>query len=457
MNTNSLLKQPARPGVQRGAALVTGLLIATVLSIVGVNASTSSVTQSRMANNYRFSIEAMNSAEVGTISAIDSLNDLELVLNGFDDELDANADGIIGDRFSLTLADASSQIFYTAVVVDDDDGDADPAVDANGIVRLLSQGTSDLGSTRTIELRIADPNGLSSGGQLDKAVLAEDSITLSGSTEYYGSHTDIHSNENLYQTDHPYNPGTLSASGTAYGGAPEGGGQAISNAPVVDIPDIVPGDFERFVDYVFNSDGRIYDANGNFVADADGTAWNGWKFAGDKWTTEGDFGVVEGDLYFKGQYGNVSVASNPGTASDPWEISILADGYIELAGTPIIANYIDPDDPVNVQNILFVAGTDIKINGNVNQTFRGLIWAAEQFMITGNPSLEGAIVSGGQDNSATNNSDLVAENTISGSAVVNYDGGLRIPIGGGAAGIVTVLSWREREIARNSGAFAPQS
>ena len=49
---------------QKGAALVVGLLMVTVLSIVGVNAAKGNVAQQRMANNYRFSIEAMNNPVV---------------------------------------------------------------------------------------------------------------------------------------------------------------------------------------------------------------------------------------------------------------------------------------------------------------------------------------------------------------------------------------------------------
>jgi hypothetical protein len=104
-----------------------------------------------------------------------------------------------------------------------------------------------------------------------------------------------------------------------------------------------------------------------------------------------------------------------------------------------------------------MAGTDIKISGNVNQTFRGLIAAAEQFDITGNPTLEAAILSGGQDNSATNDSDLVVSNLLSGSMTVCYDGTLAMPPAGNATGVLDVLSWQELEIARGTDVFAPQN
>ncbi len=152
---------------QKGAVLVDGLLMTTVLTLVAVNGAKRTVVQQRMANNYRFSIEAMNNAETGFRSALDQINDQNLILNGFDDELDANGDGVFDDRFSLTLADPVNSVFFNVVMVDDDDGDGNLSVDANGIVLLMSQGTSSVGSTRTIEVRFADSVG--GGGSSSRA------------------------------------------------------------------------------------------------------------------------------------------------------------------------------------------------------------------------------------------------------------------------------------------------
>ena len=139
---------------QKGAALATGLIMTTVLTIVGVNAAKSTVAQQRMANNYRFAIEAMNNAEAGVASALAEINEDVLGLNGFDDELDPNGDGSVADGLRFSLANVGSNVFYDVVLIDDDDGDGDPSVDSNGIVRLVSQGISNVGSTRTINVRI---------------------------------------------------------------------------------------------------------------------------------------------------------------------------------------------------------------------------------------------------------------------------------------------------------------
>jgi len=440
---------PTRRGAQKGAVLVAGLLVTTVLAIVAVNASKRTVVQQRMANNYRFSIEAMNNAETGFLSALNQINDQTLILNGFDDELDPNGDGVFDDRFSISIADPASNVFYDVVMVDDDDGDGNPSVDANGIVRLMSQGISNVGSTRTIEVRIADINGEGDPVALDKAILAQETITFSGDSEYYGSNQDIHSNEDLIQADHPITSGHMSAGGIV-DGTPQGGGTTESGADQVAIPQIEPSQYAEYADFTFESDGKIYDADGVFVADADGAAYQGWKFSSTKWTTEGD-DVLGGMLYFTGEFGNVTVASAPGTDSDPWLITILADGFIEFSGQPILANYMNPDDPPEVQAILLMSGSDIKINGNANQTFTGIIAAKEQFDISGTPNIEGVLIAGGE----SSDSDLVVANSISGVMHLTYDGGHSLGSSEGAGdGIAVVLSWQDQEIARDSGVFA---
>ena len=84
-------------GRQGGAALVVGLLVTTVMSLVAVNASKQTVVQQRMATNYRFSIEAMNNADSGSLTAFNQINAQGLILNGFNDELDLNGNGEVDE------------------------------------------------------------------------------------------------------------------------------------------------------------------------------------------------------------------------------------------------------------------------------------------------------------------------------------------------------------------------
>ena len=449
MNSRHLGNMASGPA-QKGAALVVGLLVIMVLSMIGVSAAKSNVGQQRMANNYRFSIEAMNNAEIGITNVLNVINDQELSVNGFDDELDPNGDGIPDDSFRINVANPDTNVFFTVVVVDDDDGDGNPAVDSNDIVRLMSQGISNVGSTRTIDVRIGVAVGVGGGISLDKAILAHETIELSGNSEFYGSNQDIHSNQDILQADHPISTGTMSAVGTVYG--EPGGGTAVSNADYVDIPQVNPGEFAEYADYVFHSDGTIYDEDGGFVAFAFGVAHQGWKFDGAKWSTDGT-DVMGGFLYFMGDHGNVVISSAVGSVEDRWEVSILADGYIEISGQSALENYMDPDDPLAVQAIMLMSGSDVKINGNSNQRFNGIIAAREQFEISGNPGIEGAIIAEG----ASSDSDLVKENKISGVMQMTYNGTYMWPSDDGGGGRFAIaLSWRDQDIARNTGVFSPE-
>ncbi len=434
---------------QQGAALIAGLTVTVVMSLIVVSASKGNIAQQRMVNNYRFSIEAMNNAEIGVADAIADIVARRLVENGFDDELDANGDGNTDDRYGYVVADYENQVYYNVLIIDDDDGDNDPSVDANGIVSLMSQGISDSGSTRSIVVRVAAAVGIGGGFSIDTAILAHGSITLSGNSELYGSNQDIHSNGDVWQADHVTTSGVISAVGTV-DGVPMGGGSAQSGADAVVVPNVDPADFTEDADYELRSNGFVYDPANNLVGDGWNT-WNGWKFGGAGWVTDGDI-VQDGMLYFTGQYGNVFVSSAPGTAVDPWEITILADGWIEISGNPVLTNYMDPDDPVDVQSVMFVASGDIKINGNPGQTFNGIIATREQFEISGNPDLEGTIIAQG----ASNDSELVVENKISGVLNLTYGGEFNFPNFGEATSLTpNLLSWRDLEIPRDGGVFAP--
>ncbi len=442
------LSNIAGRGTQKGAALVVGLLLITILTIIGVSAAKGNVGQQRMANNYRYSIEAMNNAEIGFISALNLINDQKLFGNGFDDELDPNGDGDINDRLRVNGANPDRNIFFNVIVVDDDDGDGNPAVDSNGIIRLMSQGFSNVGSTRTVDVRIAASVFVGGPVALNSAILTGGSLTISGDPEHLGANQDIHSNGAVNISGNPVTTGNISAVGSVTG-TPEGGGTTESGAAYVELPQIMPFMFAEFADYLFHSNGDIDDADGNFVASADGVPWNGWKFEGAKWSAGGDY-VLGGMLYFTGEYGNVVVGTNPGSAADPWEITILADGYIEITGNPTVNNYMDPDDPPEVQAIMFMSGSDIKINGNPNQTYNGIIAAAEQIDISGNPNIEGVLIAADQSSDST----LVDENKFSGNMTLTYNGGLKFPwVDGIPNGDAMVLSWRDREIARDTGVF----
>ena len=225
----------------------------------------------------------------------------------------------------------------------------------------------------------------------------------------------------------------------------------MDGADNVEIPQIDPEDYIEYAEYIFHSDGDIYDGDGNYVDNAAGSAWNGWVFTGDKWNTDDDTNVQAGFLYFEGEFGNVLIDDEVGSDGNPWEITILAEGYIDISGNPWMIDYANPDNPEFVQALLLVSGTDIKVSGNPSQEFAGIIYATEQIDISGNPEIEGALIAA----DLSNDDDYIVANSISGNMDLSYSGELQFPdTTGEDHGKVFALSWRDLEIARNTDVFA---
>jgi hypothetical protein len=440
---------------QQGAALVISLVIMTVMSILGITAVKKNVVQERMANSYRFGIESLNNAESAITDAMAIVNANDLHVDGYDNELDPNGDGDVSDTWTMTLADPNNGVFYELIMLDDDDGDGNPAVDSNDIVRFMAQGVSSNGTVRTVEVAVG--TGAGSSFSLETAILTEEDLVLDGNPNLMGSIKDIHSNGDITITATITTAGQVSASGTITGaGNINGGGTSLEGAPQVAIPDINPADFEKYVDYKLMSDGKVYDGDDNFLADADGAAYGGFVFD----SAAGVWGVVArvvvgnlltGDLYFMGDKGNLSFDESPGSNGNKWSVSIMTDGYLDISGNPYFSNYKDPADPVGFQNILFLSKTDISISGNYNQDndIQGIIAAREQIDISGNPNVSGSIIAGGQDST----SNFVTENSITGNPNVVFDG-LLTPWEDPAPGDVVRLYWHQLNMAEGAGEFA---
>ena len=168
------------------------------------------------------------------------------------------------------------------------------------------------------------------------------------------------------------------------------------------------------------------------IADANSDPWNGWQYSSGKWDLS-ENQTINGMLYIEG---DAVVSGNPGETGPTWQTTLLATGSIEVSGNPVIANYKDSLDPVGVQNLLLVAGKDLKINGNANQTYEGIIAVREQFYISGNPTIVGAIIVNGSGSQ----SGLISENKLSGNFNLTYGCGLETPwVGDGS---LKRTSWR---------------
>ena len=179
----------------------------------------------------------------------------------------------------------------------------------------------------------------------------------------------------------------------------------------------------------------------------------GWKYTnGNGWDIQNSavnnhtFYVVGLDNYktsspttSQANGGNVKITSNLGSDSNRIHITVLATGSIEVTGTPnfesnltsLSTNALPPFVTINT---IFMAVEDIKIRGDAGiPFFSGIVFAGEQFDLSGNGSFDGQVIS-------LSNLDVtgspVNTNSISGSFELTFNGGQ-------AVGNVRLLSWRQ--------------
>ena len=122
------------------------------------------------------------------------------------------------------------------------------------------------------------------------------------------------------------------------------------------------------------------------------------------------------------------MSGSPGTVKNPAQITIIAEGNIEIAGSPKLIPH--------TSELLFVTDQDLKITGTIDAggqsaSVQGQMLVKGQARIQGNAFLAGQLLVENQ-----NVGNLVTSNVITGSVVLTYNGGL-----GGA--VFSVRSWRD--------------
>ena len=411
---------------QQGAALLISMVILLVMTMIVIQGARSSLLELKIGNNVQLSNEAFQSAETGITVAMAELGN----------RVFTDLNDLLTEPFTATRGDADTNTFFDVIVIDNDDGDGDMSTDSDNVVGLVSQGTSSAGATRTVTVWI----GLDVSTKtftLDKAIMTQGDLRFGGEAELHGTNQDIHSNGDIYKGDKPITSGTISASGTVYAGDADTG-DFESMAARIDIPEIDPSEFAEYAEYTFDSAGNVRNADGSVVGV---DSYSGWTFDGTSWTSNS--GALGGLLYFTGDSGNVQINGNNGTVDSPWAISVLADGWISFNGSPVVENYKNPENPLEVQDILFMAGTDIKINGTAGQKLEGVIAAGEQFQFNGTAEIEGVIIAADQ----ANTDDYLTENLMSGTADITYGGDMSLP-GLVSDNTLRRLAWKESLISR---------
>jgi hypothetical protein len=142
--------------------------------------------------------------------------------------------------------------------------------------------------------------------------------------------------------------------------------------------------------------------------------------------------------------GNVDISGNLG--SGVRDVSILATGSIILTGntkfTANIRNLPTPELPPFVQvDLMLVAVQDVKIRGDVDAAleFNGIVFAGEQFDLSGNGTFNGQVMSYGNKhtyNPSGSEDSPISANVQTGSFTLSLNDG-------NSYGNVKLISWRQ--------------
>jgi hypothetical protein len=387
---------------ESGVALVTGLVVMVLLTAIGTYAIHITEIDETIAGNLKTSRQAFYVAEAGLQHAKTFLNQHK---SSWPTYASTTPQILISETPLATMGT------YTVTIQDAGGGGR----------RVRSTSTTASQARAVVETLVrlgpyTPGNALTVGGDL----------TISGNPTIGGAQGGVHANGDLTLSGSPAIGGGATAHGTCESPCIEG-------QPAATIPAINPADFFGARDFRLAADGLVYDKNG-VVQPMPGSNWNGWSYNSGTGTWALSSTTIDGTFYIEG---NASISGSPGSNATPWITTIIATESIEVAGSPVMRPPASSDQGdlyrSGTENLLFVAGKDLKINGNPQQGFQGVLAAHEQVKVNGNATLTGFIIAEDAAHAGT----LVTEDAISGNMVLIYDGNLNNPF----PGDVQVMIW----------------
>lgn len=439
----ALLRLKNNCSSQDGMALATSLILLAVLSSLALVSIQWSARDVPRTKNFTKSRQAAYLAEAGFHRAFNYFNydasgdSPGQLANGFNDEL-AGTTWPAGTFTNIALGAGT----YTATLVDNSDNDGSATTDSDNATILTSTGTVG-GVSVSVEGTL-----VRALYKAEHALATDGDLDISGNPTINGTSGSVHSNSDLDLTGSPSVSSTATATGTVTTtGSPTVGGGSASGATTESIPVVTISDYKSQSEYVLGADGIVRDGAGTALHDTSvsdnfrtgvgscSSQNKGWGYdAGPpvKWDI-GDSCGFPGNYYIEG---NVELGGNVGSAGSPFSATIIAEGYIETSGGPEIQNRQLAADPEEIQNIFFMAGTDIKMRGNPSTTIQGMIYAGEQIDLGGNVSINGFVLAA----DAAASESLVTSNDVSGNATITYNGDVTSPF---LSNKVTVISWQE--------------
>lgn len=295
---------------QKGAALVTSILFATVIGVGALVATQNMFQDIDRGERYTQTREAFYIAEAGIQTAMNYLN--------YDENGDSPGDAGVGftevlTNFEFDRSEALSDVefgggTFTVTVRDNDDNDNDKNTDADNTIILSSTGIKD-GRNITIEAVIQ--NGVYRNKH---AITSGGNFTIEGDPTVQGNLGSIHSNSDVVGISTNVEQGIF-AVGECDQGCESG---AISE----EIPLANPGDFSSYANFILTTNGDITDTAGEDIDIAEHQLEN-WSFSNAGWELEGCSG--HGMFYSET---DVSLAGDTGECGE----KIVEEVEPEIAG-----------------------------------------------------------------------------------------------------------------------------
>ena len=416
----------------RGIVLGGVLIILVSLTLVSLTVTQRNAMDEKMAANRRDALNAMTISESGIEAGFALVKHTYIQGQEMTDELYE----LPGNVLSQDSVSAGS---YLVTVID--------GIPNDGKATLNSVGNFN-GGVREIEIVM----GMRRPGRDAYAILTNNRIhSIDGSATVNGPSADVHSNSDVDIGNIVGGgiDGAVSASGsvTAHDADQVAGG-TVSGAAQVEILHVYPPDYLQYATVIFTADCRVMSPGGVEWANlGGGEFWHGWKCrANDYWDLSSN---NPADGHFSGFYyvhGNIEMTAGP---AGEWAVTFVTEGYISISGNPVFRPWgsLPPNDTGDAEanEILFLAGNDIKLRGTSSAVFSGIVAAHMEVAMSGNVTHTGSILAenglhgmGQEVTAGLTYRDIASENDFSGNLTINGTG-----TGLGAVKQLTALAWRE--------------
>ena len=445
---------PDRTG-ERGAVLVMALLIALIVTLLGMSLATFGNQSLTSAKDERQADDALVAADAGlthaksilSASVFDFFTTLLIVGDGIactGDEFSAAPAGILSYPPAADLIPAAGrtigtgryQVFVCDDHVDETAGlppDVNPNVDTNRRVKVRSVGTGVNGSTVTLEMRV---------DLIDMpALVVEGNLAIGGSQTYMGAAGAVYASGDLDLNGGPCAEQYFAAGGSIFNATNAHGGGTCTGPPdlrpdwePLQLPTITPSQFTTIATYLLGSDGRVRNQAGVVLGINN---WNGWNWTPGQMMWRGSSTILPGTYYAQGS--NINIQGSPPVAPGFMPLTLISDGWIDITGSPRMVPAI-PGPPA----ISMVAGTDIRISGSAGNPFTGLHYGLHQVEFGGTPAMTGQVIARNSGDGpyplVGAGSNLIAQGA---GGTMQFNGNVALTYAGGNMRFPSYSRWRE--------------